>query len=104
MSKEYSQWKRKNFAKQVYHFSMMKPVITAHRKQTINFSVIFLHQSPLFQVPLDGFFSSYLVYSVFLQPSWAINFSINCLKHRVCWCILVNTKNCNMPKPTIKCS
>ena len=61
MSKEYSQWKRQNFAKQVYHLSMMKPVITAHWKQTIDFSVIFLHQSPLFQVPLDRFFYSYLI-------------------------------------------
>ena len=40
---------------------MIKPVKMSHQKQTVDFSLIFLHQSPLFQAPLDRFFSSYLM-------------------------------------------
>ena len=61
-------WKCRILVKQVYHFSMMKPVITVRQKQAVDFSFIF-------------------------------HFS---LKSRVYWCILVNTKNFIMPKPTIK--
>ena len=45
-----------NLVKQVYHGSVIKPVIAAHQKQTVDFSFIFLHQSPLFQAPLDRVF------------------------------------------------
>ena len=34
----------------------MKPVITTHQKQTVDFSFIFLLQSPRFQAPLHRYF------------------------------------------------
>ena len=42
----------------------MKPVITTHQEQTADFSSVILNQSPLFQAPLDQFFSSYLILGI----------------------------------------
>ena len=39
----YSQWKRQTLMKQVYHVIVTKPVTTAHQKQTVDFSFIFLY-------------------------------------------------------------
>ena len=88
-----------NFGKTNYHVSIMKLVMTDHQKQTV-----FLHQLPLFQAPLDRFFSSYLMLRIL------VIFLGYQLQHElpqtrcVYWCILVKTKNFNMPNPTIKYS
>ena len=83
--------------KQNYHDSMMKPVITAHQKQTVDFPFIFSHQSPLSQAPLDRFFSSY----------WMLLILVNFLGHQLQYeqpqtqGVLVNTENFNTAKATI---
>ena len=47
---------------------MMKPVITAHQKQTVEFLLIFyINRQPLFQALLDRFFSSYLMLCILVN-------------------------------------
>ena len=46
---------------------MMKSVSTTHQKQTVDFLFIFLHQSLLFQAPLDRFFSSYSMLGILVN-------------------------------------
>ena len=56
-----------NLVKQVYHGSVIKPVIAAHQKQTVDFSFIFYINRPFFKPLWIEFFSSYLMLRILLN-------------------------------------